>query len=102
LHATLAPEAGQERNERALAMMKSAVEEWTGWELLPGDPGGGEGGGGGEVEVLSSVPEGEEVLSSVPEPITPRIEELFAALESHGPHKPNFHEQDSGPAYTSR
>ena len=90
MHATLAPEAGQERNERALAMMKSAVEEWTGWELLPGDPGGKERGSCGE-EVLSSVPEGEEVLSSVPEPITPRIEELVAALESHGHDKPNFH-----------
>jgi hypothetical protein len=28
-------EAGLERNERALAIIKSAVEEWTGWELQP-------------------------------------------------------------------
>ena len=84
LHATLAPEAGQERNERALAMMKSAVEEWTGWELLSGDPGARREGGGEE-----------EILSAVPEAITPRIDELFAALESHGHDKTNFHERES-------
>lgn len=33
LQATLAPEAGLDRQERALAMVKNAVEEWTGETL---------------------------------------------------------------------
>jgi len=37
----------------------------------------------------------EEILSAVPEAITPRIDELFAALESHGHDKTNFHERES-------